>query len=87
MKCTVWGIQSITMSYLCMVTYRNQIYRGDQFEMCRNIESLGCVTETNIVLQVNYTSKTNKVIKKDQICAARGGGKGREHNWVKAFKM
>ena len=45
-----------------------QAYRGDDFEVYKNIESLCCVTGTNIVLQV-YTSKTNKQShrKRDQI--------------------
>ena len=35
-------------------------YHGDCFEMYRNIKSLCCVPGTNLVLLVNYTSKTNK---------------------------
>ena len=42
------------------MTHHNQTYCGDKFEMYRNIESLCCVTVTNIVWQVNYTSKTNR---------------------------
>ena len=42
------------------MTDGNQTYRGDHFEMYRSTESLCCVPGTNIVLQVNYTSKTNK---------------------------
>ena len=38
----------------------NQNYHGDHFEMYRNIESLLCAPGNNIVLQVNYTSITNK---------------------------
>ena len=34
------------------------------FEMHRNIESLCCVMRNNIVLQVNYTSKTSEQIDK-----------------------
>ena len=33
--------------------------------MHRNIKSLGYVLGTNIVLQINYTSKTNKLIEKE----------------------
>ena len=47
-----------------MVTRLDQTYCGDQFEMYRNNKSLCCVKGTNIVLQVNYTSKTNTLIKK-----------------------
>ena len=35
-------------------------YHGDHFEMYRNIKSLCCIPRTNLVLLVNYTSKTNK---------------------------
>ena len=42
------------------MTDGNWTYCGDHFEMQRNSESLNCVSGTNIVLQVNYTSQTNK---------------------------
>lgn len=32
---------------------------GDHLEINENIKSLCCVKETNTVLHVNYTSKTN----------------------------
>ena len=35
-------------------------YCGGHFERQRNSESLHCVSGTNIMLQVNYTSQTNK---------------------------
>ena len=67
-----------------MVTYCNYNYRADHFEMYRNSKSLCCVTGTNIVLQVNYTSKTNKQTNKQtnlekkrsdlRFPKARGGG-------------
>ena len=58
----------------------------DHFEMYRNIESLCCVPGINIVLLVNYTSKTDKSKqtkqihrKRDQICGYQrqvlGGGR------------
>ena len=61
-----------------MVTDGNLTYHGDHFEMYRNIKSLGCVTRTSIVLQVNYTSKTNKQThrKRDQICGYPRQGVG-----------
>ena len=47
-----------------MVTDGNQTYRGDHFILCKNIESLCCIPETNIILPVNYTSiKQNGKIK------------------------
>ena len=61
MKYTVWGTQSIIMSQFRMVTDGNSIYRGDHFEMYRDSESLCCITETNMILQVNYTSKKHKL--------------------------
>ena len=42
------------------MTDGNWTHCGDHFEMQRNSESLNCVSGTNIVLQVNYTSQTNK---------------------------
>ena len=44
-----------------MVTRLNH---DDHFEMYRNIQSLRCVPGTNIVVYINYTSKTNKLIEK-----------------------
>ena len=68
-------------------TNGNQTNCGDHFVMYRNIKSLCCVPGTTIVLQVNYTSKTNKQAniqthrKRDQICGYQrqgvgGGGTG-----------
>ena len=34
--------------------------RDVQFEMYRNTKSLCCLTGTNTILEVNYTSKTQK---------------------------
>ena len=55
--------------------------------MYRNIKPLCCVTGTNIVSQVDYTSKANKQThrKRDQICRSEAGGRGRR-NWVKTIK-
>ena len=39
-----------------MVTSHRQ--HGDHFEMYRDTESLCCITGNNVVLQVDYTSKT-----------------------------
>ena len=72
MKCAVWGIQSIPTEYLYVVTDQNQTYYADHFEMYRNLESLCCVTGTNIVFQVNYTSKTNS--EKDEVCGYQRWG-------------
>ena len=56
-----------------MVTDGNQTY-GDHFEVYRNIESLCCIPGSNMVLQVNYASKTNKFIEKEiRFVAARSG--------------
>ena len=41
------------------MTYHNQTYCGDYFEMYRNIKSLCFVTGTNM-LQVSYTAKTSR---------------------------
>ena len=43
-----------------IMTDDNYAYHGHHFKMYRNIESLCCVTGANIVLQVSFTSETNK---------------------------
>ena len=48
-----------------MATCQQQAHCGDHFEMYGNTKSLCYITETNIVLQVNYTLKTNKFIEKE----------------------
>lgn len=42
-----------------MLTDDGQTYPGGHFEMYTNIKSLCFIPRTNIVVQVNYTSKTN----------------------------
>ena len=65
------------------MTDGNWTHCGDHFEMQRNSESLNCVSGTNIVLQVNYTSQTNKQTwkkkKKDLGLPKCGRRKGRGH--------
>ena len=61
----IYSVGNIVNNYvISLVTDSNQTYHGDYFEMYRNIESLCCTTGTNIVLQVNYTSKANKYTRK-----------------------
>lgn len=42
--------------------------------MCKNTESLCCIRGTNLVFQVNYTSKTNEQSprNRDKICGYKG---------------
>ena len=40
---------------------------GDHLEINENIKSLCCVKETNTVLHVNYTSKTNSQKKRSDL--------------------
>ncbi len=57
------------------------MYCGVQFEMYRNTKSLCCVTGTNIVLKVNYTSKTQKHTHREElrlVVTRAGGGWGWE---------
>ena len=86
MKCTAWGILVNNNVISCMVTDGNQTYHGDHFEMYRNIESLCCVPETNIVLQVSYISRTNKLIEKEIRFVVTKGGGGVRGNWMKIVK-
>ena len=60
-----------------MVTDGHQTNGGDHFEMCRNIKPVCCVPGTNIVFQVNYTSKPNSQKKKSDLWlpGAKGWGK------------
>ena len=57
MKCKVWGIQSITTSYLCMVIYPKYAYYDNHFEMYRNIKSLCCAPANNTVGQLYFEDK------------------------------
>lgn len=51
------------------MTDDNQTYCDDDFEVYTNIKSLCCVPKTNMVLQVNYMSKTTNLQKKEiKIC-------------------
>ena len=62
----MYNVENIVSSYvISLVTDGNQTYHGDHFEMYRNSKSLYCVPGTNIALEVNYTSKTNKLIAKE----------------------
>ena len=56
-----------------MVTDGNQTYPVDHFIIYKNIKSLCCTPGTNIVFQVNYTSKTNRFIE-SRFVATRGRG-------------
>ena len=59
----------------------------DYFEMYRNTESLCCVTGTNIVVQVYYTSKTNKPIEKEiRFAVTRAVDKWARGNWMEVGK-
>ena len=44
------GNKSIIMQLLFMVTNGNRTYQGDHLEMYRNIKSICCILETNIIL-------------------------------------
>ena len=59
--------------------------------MYRNIKSLCCIQGTNIVLLVNYTSKTNKLIDKslwlpEAAGGERGIGWGRQKVQISSYK-
>ena len=54
--------------------------------MYRNIKSLYCATGSNIVSQVNYTSKINKHIPKEIRCVIIRGTEGRGDG-MKAVRM
>ena len=54
----------------------NQTYSGDHFEIYRNIESLYYEPGNNIMLQVNYTSKTNSQKKSSDFWLPEVVGRG-----------
>ena len=58
------------------MTYGNQTYCGDHFKMYRNIKSLCCAPENNIVLQVKITSKRKQTKSEKEIrfVTIRGNG-------------
>ena len=66
-----------------------QTYHGDHFETYSNIELLCCVPGTNIVSQVNYTSKLNSKTNSQKkrldlwLPEAEVGERG---NWMKVVK-
>ena len=47
-----------------MVTDVNQTYYGDHFTIYANTESSHCTPETNIMLQVDYTSVTKECLRR-----------------------
>ena len=68
----IYSVRNIVNNYIISL-YGNQTYHGDHFEMYRNTKPLCCVTETNILFQVNYTSETNKLIEKEnRLVVGRG---------------
>ena len=73
----MYSVGNVVYKYvISLATYCNQIYRHDPFEMYRNTKLLCCIIEINMVLQVSYTSETNKQIhrKRDQnFCYQRQG--------------
>ena len=64
-----------------MVTEESCTYHDYHFEMYRITESLCCIPGTNRVLQVNYTSNTNKQIHRKEIrfLVTRAEGVGRDN--------
>ena len=76
MRCTVWGMQLITMLHICMMTDDNQTYHGDHFEMYRNTEALCCIKELTQFCRSD-TLKTNKHKKGNEICHYERWGEGK----------
>ena len=57
----MYSVGNIVNNYvISLVTNGKQAYHDDHFQLYRNIKLLCYIQGTNIGLQVNYTSKTNK---------------------------
>ena len=79
MKCTVWGMPATTKDYLCMVTYHNQAYCDDHFEMYRKKSLRGEMEKYSAVGRLYFKSKhTNKLIEKEIKLVVT--------NWMEAVK-
>ena len=65
MECTPWRMESVTMQLLCVVTDGDWRCYADHFETYGDIKSLCHTMGTDIVLYVNYTSQTNKLMEKE----------------------
>ena len=66
-----YSVRNIVNNYVISL-YGNQTYHGDHFDMYRNTKPLCCVTGTNVLFQVNYTSETNKLIEENRLVVGRG---------------
>ena len=62
-------------AYSKQASFKHISFSFEHFAMSRNTESLICALGTNSVLQVNYTSKKQTNLQKDQICDSEVGGK------------
>ena len=77
MKCAVWGIWSIIMQYLYMMTGGNQIYCGGHFECIEISNHYVVIQREATVLQAHATLKPNKLIEKEtRFVLIRGSGWG-----------
>ena len=76
----------VNNSVISLVTEGNQTSHGNYFEMYRKSKQLCGVTGTNIVLQVNYTSKASELTEKEiRSVVTRGEGGG--EIWMEGVKM
>ena len=62
----VWGMLSITMLYLCTLTYYNQTFHDDHFEMHKIPNGYDAQQEIT-VLQITHASKTNSQKKRPNL--------------------
>ena len=64
-----------------------ETYCSDIFVIYRSVESLCCTPRSNIMLQVNYNSKANKLIEKEIRFVVTKDQKVRERGyWMKVAR-
>ena len=70
-----------------MVTYSNWTYHHhDEFEMCKNIKSLFCVTGTNTVYRSITFQKQADILIQKEITIVVTRGRSGEGNFMKSVK-
>ena len=73
----------------------NSIYHGGHFDMYRNTKAFCCDPGINVALQVNYTSKANKLREKgirsaatrDRACGEGGLDKGNQKEKTSSYEI
>ena len=79
MKCTVWGIQSVIIQYLCMVTDDSQTFHDDHLKCMEIVKHyVVCQKLTQCCRPIILQKQTNSQKKKLGLWLPEAGGRGRE---------